>query len=635
MKPFILILLLLASIGNALAQSLTFTSPRVLLPDAGTDKAVDITNFKGSFFITWKEAGSTGKPHVVYLGKHYDTAVSHADGALQDQRTAFPPVLRVTKDRIYLFWIGEKGELRYVLNNSDTSFDLENIHQLDLSGGRLSLGITSAAIGDKLILAAHAADKQHLVYMLVQPGPDGLLPPAVLQTIPAGTSTDYPFVVSLNDSLARFSWRGYKDQVVYCTDYNIVTNVWKAPQPLARARSKVAPAIYHIGNCQRLFYVWRGPDNDKRLYYSTFRNASLPQQQTSLPVYFNTSLPVSICIVDDNNFILAFTGDNGKLNLSYFSNYNPASWMKDLLLPDKGDYTLRDIVLPGAHDAGMSVLNGTGGSQSGTINECNTLTQTRDIGGQLNAGIRMFDLRVGTFNGQLYTKHCSSDCMADAIGGGYGEKLATLLGALRNFLQKNRGEIVLLTFSHFCERETPVANLADTIITRLGNDIIYRHTSARLSTIPLRQLAGKVIITFEHYNRPDGLIDSCTIGEKSGAFINFRREYAATNAAPKFLLKQETFFRDLSDGVGDNDLIRLDWQLTQSGDEAAMICNDFQDEKTNPLISGAMLLTNVIRRHKSIVDLSTDGNRHLPVKLNEWIEKDIVSKKNKDRKSVV
>ncbi len=25
--------------------------------------------------------------------------------------------------------------------------------------------------------------------------------------------------------------------------------------------------------------------------------------------------------------------------LSYFSNYNPATWMKDQLLPTKGDYT--------------------------------------------------------------------------------------------------------------------------------------------------------------------------------------------------------------------------------------------------------------------------------------------------------
>jgi len=219
--------------------------------------------------------------------------------------------------------------------------------------------------------------------------------------------------------------------------------------------------------------------------------------------------------------------------------------------------------------------------------------------------------------------------MSDAIGGGYGEKLSGLLDAIRGFLQKNKGEMVLLTFSHFCERETPVAVLADSIITRLGKDMIYQHKGAGLGAVPLRQLAGKVIITFEHYHRSDGLIDSCTIADRSGACVNFRREYAATNDLNKFLSRQESFFHDLAGGGAGNDLIRLDWQLTQDGGEAAMICNDFQNEKTNPLINGAMLLTNVIRRHQSIIDLSIDGNKYLPVKLNEWISKGVVNRKNK------
>ncbi len=78
------------------------------------------------------------------------------------------------------------------MGNSDTSFDLENIHQIDLSGARLSLGITSAAIGGRLLLTSHAADKQHLVYILVEPGADGLFPSTECKTIPAGTSADYP-----------------------------------------------------------------------------------------------------------------------------------------------------------------------------------------------------------------------------------------------------------------------------------------------------------------------------------------------------------------------------------------------------------------------------------------------------------
>ncbi len=52
-------------------------------------------------------------------------------------------------------------------------------------------------------------------------------------------------------------------------------------------------------------------------------------------------------------------------------------------------------------------------------------------------------------------------------------------------------------------------------------------------------------------------------------------------------------------------------------------------KKQTPSSAGAKLLTNVIRKHKSIVDLSIDGNKYLPVKLNEWIGNGIVSRKNK------
>ena len=136
-----------------------------------------------------------------------------------------------------------------------------------------------------------------------------------------------------------------------------------------------------------------------------------------------------------------------------FEAYNPAKWMELSFYPDKSDYRLTDIILPGAHDAGMSVLTATGGQQQGTINDCNTLTQLQDVKAQLNAGIRMFDLRVGSLKNQFYTKHCASDCMADAIGGGYGEKLADIVYAVRDFLNDNPKETVLMTFSHFCETE--------------------------------------------------------------------------------------------------------------------------------------------------------------------------------------
>jgi len=85
----------------------------------------------------------------------------------------------------------------------------------------------------------------------------------------------------------------------------------------------------------------------------------------------------------------------------------------------------------------------------------------------------------------------------------------------------------------------------------------------------------------------------------------------------------------MKNGVNKNDLIRLDWQLTQSSDEAALICNDFQDEKVSPVINGMMLLTNVIKKNQSITDLALFGNKYLPAKVNEWISTGAINKNNK------
>ena len=74
-------------------------------------------------------------------------------------------------------------------------------------------------------------------------------------------------------------------------------------------------------------------------------------------------------------------------------------------------------------------------------------------------------------------------------------------------------------------------------------------------------------------------------------------------------------------------MVRLDWQLTQSNDEAAMVCNDFQSEDINPIVGGALALTNLIRKHRSIRDLSATGKAPLFLNMNKWMGDGTVNKK--------
>ncbi|MDR6940799.1 phosphatidylinositol-specific phospholipase C domain-containing protein [Mucilaginibacter pocheonensis] len=626
----IICLLLISGINRLGAQSLSFSQPLNFLPAAHTDKAIDITNFKGGYFVTWKDAGVTGGINVCYLGKQYDTRFSQNEATAGTEKSAFAPVLRVINNRIYALWIGIDGTLKYIVNNSDTTFNTQNINTAAFKNPqRLRSGITATTIHGRLMIASHADNKNEMVVALIDADDNGMLKPSVLQIVPDKKSDEYPFIVTLNNNMVRICYKDYSDQGIYFADLNIDTGVWTNQAPVSGSKTKVSPAVYHAFNTTRLFYIWKGNKKDNRIYYATDNEQNKPVNDSALPDYFKTAVPVSICNVDAKKFIMAFIGEDQKFYLSYFTNYNPANWMEDTLFPAKGNFTLKDIVIPGSHDAGMSALNGTGGTQGSSINPCNTLTQTQNIGKQLNAGIRMFDLRVGLFHNAIYTKHSSSDCMADAVGGGYGERFKDILDSVKTFLDRHKKEFIILTFSHFCPTEASAGHVADTIIRVLGKEHIYNNQSKSIDQIKLNDLAGKVIVTFEQYARADKLIDSNTIADKAKTFLNFRRAYAATNLINKLLAREELFFKSMKNGVNNNDLVRLDWQLTQSGDEAALICNDFQNEKVSPVINGMMLLTNVIKKNQSITDLAISGNKYLPAKVNEWISNGTINKANK------
>lgn len=369
--------------------------------------------------------------------------------------------------------------------------------------------------------------------------------------------------------------------------------------------------------------------NQHFLYYSFDEKPFKDADFVLLPSTFKTKFPVQITKKSESEWVLHFIADNKKVYQSILKEYNTSKWMEQFLHTDTSSLTLKDIVFPGSHDAGMSVLTATGGQQKGTINACNTLTQLISIEEQLQQGIRMFDLRVGAYNKLLYTKHAASDCMEDAIGGGYGERLKTVAVGLKKFLEDNKKEVVLISFSHFCEKEAPLSQLQDSLLNWIGAEHIYNNSAATIADVPLKLLAGKVILSFEIPGWNNPLFPRCDMTDTSNAFINFRRAYASTNDMNKLLQTELDFFNKLKIGVAKNDLIRLDWQITQSADEASAICNDFQDEKLNPIVNGAILLANMIRKNKSIIDHAKIANLQLPVKINEWITNKTINHRNR------
>ena len=84
--------------------------------------------------------------------------------------------------------------------------------------------------------------------------------------------------------------------------------------------------------------------------------------------------------------------------------------------------------------------------------------------------------------------------------------------------------------------------MAQFIMDSLGREKLFDNAGKKLNQVKLREVAGKAIIVFEKYATNDKAIDSCTIADRSESFINFRREYAATNILADLENREKVFF---------------------------------------------------------------------------------------------
>lgn len=128
-----------------------------------------------------------------------------------------------------------------------------------------------------------------------------------------------------------------------------------------------------------------------------------------------------------------------------------ASWMQDNLAL-LGDKSLKQLMLPASHDAGMYL--------SGFLDKDFGKTQTLDLYDQLSNGIRYFDLRPLYKNNELYIYHGSIT----------GPKLSDVLDQIKKFMEEGHHELVILKFSHYGAFNLHIyPKLVDEIDHKLGN----------------------------------------------------------------------------------------------------------------------------------------------------------------------
>ena len=173
----------------------------------------------------------------------------------------------------------------------------------------------------------------------------------------------------------------------------------------------------------------------------------------------------------------------------------PSNWMHQML-GKLGSLTLRQLCLPFSHDAGMSVING----ETGFSNSANTQTQTLNIGQQLNAGVRFFDLRPVITSGKFAAGHYSNTGNSTLIWqGSNGQYLTDIIAQINSFTQSNP-EFFIFELSHAYDTDTGEPSYLDFTqdqwnnlfhaLSGVQNMFNYQDTSADLTTLPLSTLIG-------------------------------------------------------------------------------------------------------------------------------------------------
>jgi hypothetical protein len=236
--------------------------------------------------------------------------------------------------------------------------------------------------------------------------------------------------------------------------------------------------------------------------------------------------------------------------------------MAYILDHDKVQIALVDICLPGAHDAGMyTTQHCTAFADRG-----NTQTQYLPMKQQLEAGLRIFDVRPWYYEGEFYAHH-STHC--DGLGC-KGDKLINMLQATKEFLDMHP-ELVVIELSHYChtsQADTAFINL----LNRTLGERIYREEKPNAKELikrPLREIVppnsktGKVILLMEGMedntaNRSQGLFNTAELHTAGGWSNDNKYE----------LLKQHQITRLTNYSGNGNNMYEWAWQITQHDGEA-------------------------------------------------------------------
>ncbi|CAM1504521.1 Fc.00g021120.m01.CDS01 [Cosmosporella sp. VM-42] len=130
----------------------------------------------------------------------------------------------------------------------------------------------------------------------------------------------------------------------------------------------------------------------------------------------------------------------------YIGTSPPVAWMQ-AIFPLIQNRTLKHICLPASHDSGMSVLK----QPTTHSTTANTTSQSLDIGQQLTAGVRYFDIRACLFSNDDGTAEYGTCHVSNtAVGwqGGLGQAMDEIITQINAFTADNAELLIFDVATH-------------------------------------------------------------------------------------------------------------------------------------------------------------------------------------------
>jgi hypothetical protein len=278
-----------------------------------------------------------------------------------------------------------------------------------------------------------------------------------------------------------------------------------------------------------------------------------------------------------------------------------------------GEHALRELCIPGTHDAGMSLLDG---GTAGSTAE-NTKTQTLSILNQLHCGSRYFDIRPVISGGHFKTGHYS---LIEKAGirtwqGSNGQSIQSIINDVNNFTD-HAAELVILDLSH--DLNTDVGNASYSPLTQHDWDRLLSELSGLhhlyeappgttdLTRLKLRDFIGEqrsaVVVIVEPSQEGIGLGPLANKGFYTSKQFAIYNSYSNSNNLNHMVNDQLTKMRQQRTGP-DSGYFLLSWTLTQDTGQTIV--------GALPGVVGDVVGVFDHGIHKSILDLANEANAQL------------------------